>query len=97
MKLLKVIDAHKQYIDLLDGQDGVIVRLPDEEEYNVWSLLPFKTKACVWFDDTVFYIFAQRENYDDRAIPFKDKNLSLRIHVWLKFPEKYTSEDVLRV
>lgn len=59
MKLFNLTNTHKYFLQLIDKQDGIICKKPD--------IHPFRRKACVWFDETVFHIYAQYVNgYNDK-------------------------------
>ena len=93
MKLFKDIDARKHFVQFIDGEDGVISLSSDDS----WPLIPFQEKAVVPFDDTLFYIYAERQHCFDKSVAIKDKNINLLINLWLKFSDQHTSEYVLRV
>ena len=90
MKLFNRVNAHKQFLQLIRSQDGIICKKPD--------IYPFRRKACVWFDETVFHIYAQYVHEDDNKPRKKDlKCIKFLINVWIKFPDNTSEETALNL
>ena len=87
MKLFNLTNAHKYFLQLLNNQNGLICKKAD--------IYPFQRKACVWFDDTVFHVYAQYINkYGKR--PKKDLMcIKFAINIWIAFPDNARAEDAL--
>lgn len=59
---------------------------------------PFRRKACVWFDETVFHIYAQYVHAYDSCRKRNDlKCIKFLINVWIKFPDNSTGRDVFNL
>ena len=58
MKLIKDSEARRLFVKFIEGEKGII-SIPASD--GGWPLMPFKEKACVWFEQTILYIFAQRQ------------------------------------
>ena len=87
MKLFNLTNAHRYFLQLIDKQDGIICKKPD--------ILPFGRKACVWFDDTVFHVYAQYINQHVER-PKKDlKSIKFAINIWIAFPDNARAEEAL--
>lgn len=90
MKLFNRISAHKQFLQLINKQDGIICKKPD--------IFPFRRKACVWFDETLFHIYAQYVHAYDKKPRKKDlKCIKFLINVWIKFPDNTSEETALNL
>jgi hypothetical protein len=80
--------AHDQFMQLIESQDGIISIRPD--------FYPLYMKAYVWFDETVFHIFAKSVHKKDEASPKKDmKCIEFLINIWIKFPDNTSEETAL--
>lgn len=87
MKLFNLTNAHRYFLQLIDKQDGIICKKPD--------IHPFGRKACVWFDDTVFHVYAQYINQHVER-PKKDlKSIKFAINIWIAFPDNARAEEAL--
>ena len=90
MKLFNRVNAHRQFLQLIKSQDGVIYKKPD--------IYPFRRKACVWFDETLFHIYAQYVHEFDIKPRKKDlKCIKFLINVWIKFPDNTSEETALNL
>ena len=86
MKLFNRVNAYRQFLQLIKSQDGIICKRPD--------IYPFRRKACVWFDETLFHVYAQYVHEFDIKPRKKDlKCIKFLINVWIKFPDN-TSEEI---
>ena len=90
MKLFNRVNDHRQFLQLIKSQDGVIYKKPD--------IYPFRRKACVWFDETLFHIYAQYVHEFDIKPRKKDlKCIKFLINVWIKFPDNTSEETALNL
>lgn len=90
MKLFNRVNAYRQFLQLIKSQDGIICKRPD--------IYPFRRKACVWFDETLFHIYAQYVHEFDIKPRKKDlKCIKFLINVWIKFPDNTSEETALNL
>lgn len=87
MKLFNLVNAHNHFWRLIEKQNGVLSKIPE--------ITPFGEKACIWFDDTVFHIYAQ---FNDEYEMRRRKNrryVVFLINIWIAFPNDAKAEDAL--
>lgn len=90
MKLFNLTNAHRYFLQLINKQDGIICKKPD--------IYPFRRKACVWFDETVFHIYAKYVHVYDKNPRKKDlKCIKFLINIWINFPDNTCEETALNL
>lgn len=94
MKLIKDSEARRLFVKFIEGEKGII-SIPASD--GGWPLMPFKEKACVWFEQTILYIFAQRQHCFDKGVACEQKHIHFLVNIWLGFAEHHTAEYVLSV
>lgn len=90
MKIYNLNNAHRHFVNLIKNQAGVV--------RGQFGIQPFEEKACIFFDDTYFYVYAEQNFL--REMPRKKKNtwyIKFLVNIWIKFPDDAYENDVLQM